>query len=185
MALTPCYECGVEMSTAAAACPKCGAPNKSTQPQDAKPAKPAAKTRPVFKVLAVILVALFVFAKIATNNDQSEKVSDQEGPAVLVDAVDLSAAYKANEVAADMKYKGKRLLVTATVESINKDFKDEVWVGLKTDNQFMPIHAEGFSPEQVANLKKGSQIEIACTGAGMTVGSPFLKNCQPPDGSKS
>lgn len=178
MALIACYECGSEISTAATACPKCGAPNKvqvkPQAPQETAKTKP--KTRPVFKVLAIVLLGFFLVA-LFSNPDRPTQTASQTEPEISVEAEKLSADYKANEVAADNKYKGKRLLVTGTVESINKDFKDEVWVGLATDNQFMPIHAEGFAPQQVSGLKKGSVIKIPCTGAGMIVGSPFLKDC--------
>lgn len=179
MALINCYECKTEISTAAAACPKCGAPPKNVQQPQQAPAKP--KTRPIFKFLAVMLVVLFIFAKLSTSNKpgsaSTETGTAAQSPAIPVSAATLSRDYKANEVAADIKYKGKRLRLTGTVASINKDFTDSVWIGIETDNQFMPIHAEGFVPSQVADLQKGSQIEITCTGAGMVVGDPFLKHC--------
>lgn len=46
MALIKCKECGNEVSTKAAACPKCGAK--------------VARTRPLFKVLGFMLLGLFV-----------------------------------------------------------------------------------------------------------------------------
>jgi uncharacterized membrane protein YvbJ len=173
MALISCYECGTQVSTDAAACPKCGAPNKnSNQISEKQPAR----TRPIFKVLAVLLAGFILIVLLSKPDSQSRVTSDAES-STAVTAEDLAAAYKANEVSADNKYKGKRLLVSGTVDSINKDFKNSIWVGLATDNQFLPIHAEGFVPQQVSEWRKGNKIEITCIGAGMVVGSPLLKEC--------
>lgn len=113
----------------------------------------------------------------AAPKEEKRKEAPAPAPAIEVTARALFAEYEANEVAADMKFKGKQLAVTGTVASINKDFKGDVWVGLATENEFMPVHAEGFSPNQVADLKKGQKIKITCTGKGMIVGSPMLKKC--------
>lgn len=175
MALLPCYECKTEISTAAVACPKCGAPNKMrVQPSNAK--EPA-KTRPIFKILAAALVALFFFA-LFSDKDAPTPAAALSEPTIEADADKLFADYKENEVSADNKYKGKRVIVAGVVASINKDFKNTAWVGLRTSNQFMPIHAEGLGVEQVSKLKKGEVIAVTCTGAGMILGSPFLKDCK-------
>lgn len=180
------------MSTAASACPKCGAPSNSVPAST--PVKKKSKIVTFLKVIGGIWLAIVVIGIIAGSTHSSTKsdspiapdapapaiehaTAEQKESTITVDSSTLSAEYKANEVAADLKYKGKRLTVTGTVASINKDFTDSVWVGLSTDNEFMPIHAEGFRPSQVAELKKGDRIQITCTGAGMFVGDPFLKNC--------
>lgn len=180
MALLPCYECKSEISTAALSCPKCGAPNKARAASSGT--KEAPKTRPIFKMLSAALVALFLYALFSKNDTPLGKQSS-ESAAISTTAEELAADYKENEVSADKKYKGKRVIVSAVVESVNKDFKDAVWVGLKTDNQFMPVHAEGFSAAQVYDLRRGSVVAIICTGAGMIIGSPFLKNCRLPNNS--
>lgn len=67
MALTSCYECSEEMSTAATACPKCGAPKKK-------------KSRTVFKVLGGILAVLFVLGLIGSMADKSPNRSAAPQP---------------------------------------------------------------------------------------------------------
>lgn len=98
---------------------------------------------------------------------------------VYVSAIQLYDDYQANEVSADIKYKGKMLIVKGTVTSINKDVTDEIWVGMKTSNDFMPVHLTELSQDQAARLNKGDIISATCLGAGLMIGSPVLKCGRP------
>src|SRR5690348_8474085 len=60
---------------------------------------------------------------------------------VSVTAMELAKDYHANEVAADEKYKDKRLDVTGRVQSIDKDVFDNMVVHMATDNEFMAVMA--------------------------------------------
>ncbi|HTV54040.1 MAG TPA: hypothetical protein VMI06_03915, partial [Terriglobia bacterium] len=105
--------------------------------------------------------------------------ADREPPAMPVSALELFSAYQSNEVAADNKYKGRLLLVSGYVESINKDFIDNPYLMLATPNEFMGIRADLNKEEEstAAQLSKGEPINLRCTGGGMTLGSPILNGC--------
>jgi hypothetical protein len=151
-----------------------------------KPAAVAAepKTRPIFKLLAGLIIVGFVMAFFSTPHVSNTDASD-DGPTISVDADKLAFDYKNNEVTADTTYKGKPLIVAGVIDSINKDFQNEIWVGLKTDNQFMPIHAKGLTVAQASGLKKGEVVALICHGDGMIVGSPMLRDCRVPDTRKN
>ncbi|WP_433867486.1 OB-fold protein [Ralstonia wenshanensis] len=102
-------------------------------------------------------------------------------PPLPVKADALFRAYDDNEVAADQKYKGKSLLVTGTVQSIDKDFTDSIVVKLASGNPFMAVHAylDDQHAAMAASLKKGAKVAWVCTGAGRLVGSPVLHDCSP------
>ncbi|MDR3453567.1 MAG: TonB C-terminal domain-containing protein [Rhodoferax sp.] len=108
-------------------------------------------------------------------------------PAIHVDSARLFADYSANEVSADLKYKGHRLAVSGVVQSINKDITDDTYLKLATENEFMGIHADLKKQyvSQAASLTKGQPITVICTGAGLMIGSPMLKDCAiaPPESS--
>jgi hypothetical protein len=96
-----------------------------------------------------------------------------------VDAKTLWDDYHANEVSADDRYKGRRLRVSGTVASIDKDFMDNIVIRLSTPNQFMGIMATMESSERsrAASMSKGQKVTVVCRGGGMIVGSPSLRDC--------
>lgn len=102
-------------------------------------------------------------------------------PALAVSASELFNDYHDNEVAADQKYKGKRLAVTGTVQSIEKDLFDNIVVRLRTSNEFMGAMASLDSKYEAlaASLRKGAKVAWTCKGGGLVVGSPVLRDCAP------
>lgn len=101
-------------------------------------------------------------------------------PNVFTTPEQLHADYKANEVAADAKYKGKRLQVdAATIKAIEKDFKDDIVLRLKTPHMFDSIHATLADGEEAkaSKLNKGQRVILLCRGNGMIIGSPMLDDC--------
>jgi hypothetical protein len=95
-----------------------------------------------------------------------------------VTAIDLYDDYQANEVAADNKYRNKRLLVTGVVDEITKDFLDTPIVTLMTGSEFFYVSASFPKDDiKVAELSKGWQVTLECRGQGMILGTPFLDRC--------
>lgn len=189
MAVVNCRECGKPVSTEAAACPHCGAPQKA-----AAVSAPAAKPKKKLGLLGwigVVLVTLFVIGLFAPSKKgvsadasggaQAVAEAPAAAPAIAVTARALFDQYQANEVSADQQFKGKRLKVTGTVDSINKDFTNDIYVMLATPNPFMGIHASLDEKHQnlAASLGKGQRITLTCIGGGMVIGSPMLRKCEP------
>jgi len=113
------------------------------------------------------------------NNRNGEESETSAESAQRVSALKLFLDYQRNEVAADNIYKGHLLTVVGQVTSINKDLFDKIYVSLATPNEFMNVQAhlnEG-SESQAAALQRGQVVTLLCTGAGMVVGSPMLKDC--------
>lgn len=123
-----------------------------------------------------------------TKRDREEtpdpKAADPEPPAkptpdMKVTAVKLFQDYEANEVAADNVYKGKTLLVSGKVQSIDKDFMDNIVVHLTTPNEFMSALATVMDSEKAkaGKLTKGQTVSVLCSGGGRIIGSPVLRDC--------
>jgi hypothetical protein len=94
----------------------------------------------------------------------------------------LYSDYHANEVAADQAYKGKWIMTTGRVKSIEKDFLDNIIVyiyvpvdvyGLDTVNAY--VNAEQQSA--AAALQIGQTISVECVGGTMVIGAPVLEQC--------
>jgi hypothetical protein len=173
MAMKPCRECTKEVSTEAKTCPHCGV------------SFPTRKKTSKLAIAVLVVVGVIVVAAVAGSGDKGagsggDVTDEAPAPAVTVAAVDLWKAYDANEVAADEVYKDKRLLVTGAVASIDKDIMDDVVLMLSTPNEFMKVHAqlEDSEASAAAALKKGASVTVACTGGGLIMGSPILKDCR-------
>lgn len=130
--------------------------------------------------LALIITVIILGCGICGRTDDSAVTSeDRETYDISVLADDLYSEYHENEVAADNKYKGKRIKVTGIVAEIRKDFMDDEIIDLKTDNQFMDIHCEMNKSEsdKVVNLRKDSQVILIGKCKGMIIGSVQLDDC--------
>lgn len=96
---------------------------------------------------------------------------------VEISARQLHRDYEANEVAADVLYKGKRLLITGEVASIQTDLMDKPQVQLKAGSVDQ-VMISGLSREEAGALGKGDTVLAACTGNGMILGSPMTRDCE-------
>jgi hypothetical protein len=91
----------------------------------------------------------------------------------------LYVDYQRNEVAADNVYKGRSLAVQGVVASINKDFRDKIYIQLAALNEFESVqaHLDEGNESNAAALQRGQSVSLLCTGGGMIIGSPMLENC--------
>lgn len=69
--------------------------------------------------------------------------------------------------------------MVGVIDSITKDFSDSIIVSLRAPNQFMPSMAYlgSSSSGQAGQLQKGQGITLLCTGGGMMMGRPVLREC--------
>lgn len=147
--------------------------------------------------LFVFILALF-FVAIAPGSDDNkpaktnvvQKTSETkqtdaaESPVVPETTINVYATklfrdYHANEVAADAKYKDKKLQVIATIASIDKDMTDSIVLRLNSGNEFEDVDANLADGQdaKAASLSKNSEILLICTGGGMILESPILNDC--------
>ncbi|MHC9014671.1 OB-fold protein [Stenotrophomonas bentonitica] len=113
------------------------------------------------------------------NADKGRQQDITVAPAAPVEitARQLHRDYEANEVAADVLYKGKRLLITGEVASIQTDLMDKPQVQLKAGSVDQ-VMISGLSREEAGALGKGDTVLAACTGNGMILGSPMTRDCE-------
>jgi hypothetical protein len=92
-----------------------------------------------FWIIFAILVVLYFIGSNSDKKDASSPIVRNATPAEVIGttAEQLFQMYDYNEVATDSAIKGKILEVKGTVQSINKDFLDHMYVSLVTPNQFM------------------------------------------------
>lgn len=112
------------------------------------------------------------------SNSHETKHSAQK-EVLRISALDLWSAYDKNEVAADLLYMDKVLIVTGAIENISKDILNTAYVTLKTGNTFESVQCMFSKSEEyyLASLSKGQQIQIQGTCAGVSIGNIIIRNC--------
>lgn len=116
----------------------------------------------------------------STNNDSIG--SNRSAVPIIITAERLMADYKANEIAADEKYKGKILEVTGIIKEIGKDiFEDNMFVALESGGKLEIRSVQCFLEENLrkkaASLSKGHRITLRGRCEGM-IADIKIKNCE-------
>jgi hypothetical protein len=184
MALIKCSECGREISDAAPACPGCGKPAGLRPNPMAGPSPVPAPARKFRFLGGLVILGLLLLFVSRGNEDSSatapQKVAEPAAPTFATSAAELARAYDANTVAADMRFKGKRFVVTGAVASINTDLFGDPYLTLSGGvNQFMEPHfsfGKGVA-QALSALGKGSSVRLICTGNGDIAKTPMSKDC--------
>lgn len=148
-------------------------------------------TNPLVIVLAVIggIVLLFgtcaicvgsFTAKPSTSVPGSVQTQNTEPP-IYISASELYNEYKDNEVAADMKYKGKIVVVNGIVGEVGKDIVDTPYISLTGGGQYEITKVQCMFSDKdlnrLATISKGSSISIQGTCTWGKLFWPLLQNC--------
>lgn len=127
-----------------------------------------------------------VQAKQAEQNrkDEAERQEREEeaklGIQEKITASSLFQEYKANEVKADMDYKGKIIQVSGNIRQVRKDFFNNIIIALKGDAYFGDVDCQLVDEQErlASNLQSGDNVGVfgKCTGTVMM--SPQLSDCK-------
>jgi hypothetical protein len=135
--------------------------------------------RIIRNVACALTVGVFLALAIGSSSEKKTEIEVANvAPQVTIGARELFADYKANEIAADQKYKGRVLQVTGTVDSIAKDITSTMYVTLKGDQFIGSIQCffDDAHANQLAGLQKGMKVSVKgkCGGKMMNV---LLNGC--------
>lgn len=142
---------------------------------------------PVIYIIGLAILGGTVAAvnqeKVTSAREATQQVSahTNQAPAAEVyktTAKELYNSYEANEVATDDLLEGKIIEVSGRVDSIEKDFMDDIVVSLKI-NEFLSAQ---FSIDQsqksiAAGLSKNQQVTIQCRKMQRLMTLPSGTNC--------
>ena len=182
MALVKCKDCGGEMSRAAKACPKCGAP----PPSDFS-------IRRVMVGVGVALVALPVLAiigggrgthaspresgvvaetqaAVAQGQGKPVPLPETQAPVQEIPAVELITLlgeYRDNELRADGRFKDRIVRVTGKVDDVKKDIVGDPYVTIGTGAMFeipaLQCMLSAASADTASHLRKGAKVTVTGT----------------------
>ena len=146
-----CPFCSKQIPTSAKTCPSCGDDVISGSADDSDPSVSSSTSgkregskqavKPALLVIgAMILAAVMYFVLRSSPTpgvpDTSRDVPRAQENVETVSLEDLLSAYKNNEVAADARYKGRRVSVNGLVGEIKKDILDNPYVTLGYGREF-------------------------------------------------
>jgi hypothetical protein len=96
-----------------------------------------------------------------------------------IDALDLLAAYDANEIRADATYKGKLTYVTGTVQDIGTDILGAPYLTFGEAGSFARVQAmfDRKDAQRLASISKGQTARVRCTISGKTLTNIIGRNC--------
>lgn len=114
-------------------------------------------------------------SKGVLKTEQQQEIKEE---VITIDARKLLKDYHANEVKADNNYKNKLVDVTGYVESITKDFTDDIIVRIEADeNEFgiNSINCYVKDEKAASELSKGDNISFTGRCEGMILGSVIVR----------
>ncbi|MDE9495864.1 hypothetical protein KKJ09_20345 [Xenorhabdus bovienii] len=100
---------------------------------------------------------------------------------LVVSAGEMQKVYSANEAKGDKIYKGKKIIISGIVDSIDSSFGDIPVVTLKTGDMFNKVHVNFARKYRdiAAELNKNQKVKYACVGGSVIIGSPSVRDCTP------
>jgi hypothetical protein len=131
-------------------------------------------------VFSLGMIALFgVLAGGSADTDADTKSVQSKIPSYTLSAENLYAEYKANEVAADMRYKGHVVVVSGRIDSIGKDIMDQAYVVIGGEGYLDGVQCTFTGSENlsVAQLSKGQLVTVKGEVSGK-MGNVQVNNCK-------
>lgn len=140
------------------------------------PPKKGMSALAIVGIVGLCVVGGCVGLIVIAANSKTPEDEAMEGKATEVTPEELVSAYAKNEVAADEKYKGKKLRVSGEVADIDSNVSDDPVVRIRGDS-FITVSCEGIPKKEASKLEKGDEVTVVCLGDGEILGFPRLKKC--------
>ena len=176
-----CPYCDQEIPSGSLACPWCM--RDLTTEEAVRRSYRWTAARVGCAVAAVLALAIYVAFQVADRKPRPRPKPTSvraQKETVQVDAVTLGAAYAANEIAADQKYKGRQLVVSGTVNAIRRDVLDSMYVTLAgSPRSFREVQCF-FSDQQgaqLAQLSVGQWLTVTGRCDGL-FGNVLIRDCR-------
>lgn len=125
-----------------------------------------------FSVICFLIIGS-VLNRFFVNHD----TANENPTTIIISSENLYNEYKNNEIAADERFKGKKLLVTGIVREIGTGIGNTYYVILSSGQFSQQVMAtfDDSSKNRLAKLKKGDSMDVMGMCTGMTLGSVVVR----------
>lgn len=130
-----------------------------------------------------IFILIGIIAVSSGNNEKETTAVSKKEPTTVesepeaISAGKLYQEYEANEIAADKKYKGKKMRISGKVESIAKDILNEPYITLYSGDIAFYVQCYLNDKTQAETLKKGDVVVLDGEVSGLSVLNVLVKDC--------
>lgn len=132
---------------------------------------PSAKA---FALVLIAIIAIGFYLVNAHNKDLAMQAAWAARPVINISATALASEYKANEVAANLKYETRTLYINGIITAIGSGFTNDPYIVLEDDVQCVfPASAAG----QIAILSKGQKVDVQGRCSGKILINVMLSDC--------
>lgn len=182
-----CPECAGEVSALREFCPHCGAPTHLSR-REGGPDAPAGRSedelkrnrRNVLIAVAALLALAGITGRSAWFGTTFHIGSHhrERGP-VVIDALQIYDAYRADAHAAARRFRDREMVVTGEFVRIVPDGQGNPDLRLKTSDPEAPLGVDlvPISYDQSARLKPGQRVTVSCQRITQTGDDRWLQNC--------
>ena len=114
------------------------------------------------KLFAVVLVAVLAAFVVGCSSESGTADVSSDEVAYTVRANKMTAEFKANEVKADEKYKGKVVIVNGKVTDMGKDITDEPYIIVGGTGMLDGVQCmfAGSGVDAISKLSKGDSVSV-------------------------
>ncbi|ENN6350596.1 DUF4431 domain-containing protein [Providencia rettgeri] len=143
---------------------------------------PLPKDQEAFKNFEVVVISVIDnVEKQSLKTNSAINVNNLSGVTSSLSTSELYAEYKKNELVANNKYKGKKIRVFGTVESVTEDLFGNALVKSTSPDFFLGgtmFYVDRNDP-YVLNMVPNASVDMVCVGGGFIMDSPILRDCTP------
>jgi len=130
-------------------------------------------------IVSFVVLAFFgILAAGSIDTDTDTKKVQSQTPSYTLSANQLYRDYKANEVAADAKYKDRIVVVSGTIDSIGKDIMNQAYIVIGGEGFLDGVQCMFTKGEEssIAQLSKGQHVTVKGKVSGK-MGNVLLNKC--------